>query len=112
MAKYKIITLTVQGLGKKIFELGDVVTESDLIESEIPRLIKGEYIEQITDEENSNSVEADLDEDASSDDSKEEQEEKLTKQKIVELLTNAGVPFDASTKKAALRELAESLGLI
>lgn len=49
MAKYKVICLSVGGLGNKIFKSGDIVTDDNFPEGNAQELVKGKYIEPIED---------------------------------------------------------------
>lgn len=49
MNKYKVIALSVAGLGKKIHRSGDVVTESNFEKGKIEALVKGKFLEPIED---------------------------------------------------------------
>jgi hypothetical protein len=48
MKKYEVIPLYLSGKGKRVFNDGDIVTESDFAPDSIPRLLAGGYIKEIS----------------------------------------------------------------
>lgn len=49
MKKYKVIALSVGGLGNKIFNAGDIVLENNFIPGRADELVKQGFLEPITD---------------------------------------------------------------
>lgn len=47
MAKYKVIALSVGGLGKKIFNSGDIVTDKNFPAGNAEKLVKQGFLEEI-----------------------------------------------------------------
>lgn len=47
MPKYKVIALSVGGLGNKIYNAGDIVTEANFPAANVANLVKGGYLELI-----------------------------------------------------------------
>lgn len=47
MSKYKVIALSVGGLGNKIYSAGDIVTEANFPAGNAANLVKGGYLELI-----------------------------------------------------------------
>jgi hypothetical protein len=48
MKKYEVIPLYLSGKGKRVFNDGDIVTESDFAPDSIPRLLAGGYVKEIS----------------------------------------------------------------
>ncbi|MFN8317147.1 MAG: hypothetical protein U0T32_11940 [Chitinophagales bacterium] len=51
MKKFKVIVLSLSGLGNKIFESGDTVTQDAFPEGTVDKLVKEGFLEPLDDEE-------------------------------------------------------------
>ena len=103
---YVVVSLYLSGKGKKIWQSGDVVSPSDF-DGNFEKLIQGGYIKQIEKEETKK--ESDLEPLFVVDREGEKVEiftvKDIHKPEIVALLTEKGVEFDESDRKADLWEL-------
>jgi hypothetical protein len=87
MAKYKVIALSVGGLGNKIFSTGDIVTESNFLPGVAEAHVKGGFLELI-----------------SSDKKAEKSTEKKSKNQLKKEAKAAALAAEMSAKADAIEE--------
>jgi hypothetical protein len=100
MKKYTVISLTVGGLGNKIFNYGDIVNESNFPKGNAERLVANGFLKPATESETA-AVTADV-----SDIVPAPEYSSVTKAELMEKLTADGIEFDVRANKETLYDLA------
>jgi hypothetical protein len=104
MKKYIVISLTVGGLGNKIFNYGDIVNESSFPKGNAERLVANGFLKPATESETaavSDTVVA-----PKTDLTPAPEYSSVTKAELMEKLTADGIDFDVRANKETLYDLA------
>lgn len=111
--KYTVIALSVQGKGKKIFDAGDIVTEENFPEGNVPGLISSGFLSEGFSDEDETLEDAKL-EDETLEDAVILKTDELNKKQIIAKLkelrsSNESVVFDANDDKQTLLDYLNTL---
>ena len=105
MKKYIVISLTVGGLGNKIFNYGDIVNETNFPKGNIEALVRNGFLREA---EESETVSAAVSETTapSAPEFAAPEYSSVTKAELMDKLTADGIEFDVRANKETLYELA------
>lgn len=109
MRKFIVIALSVGGLGNKIFNSGDVVSETDFAEGSVDRLVELGYLK--ADEETAKKVKDDKPNPTELTAEQQALFDSNTKASLMELFTAKNIEFDAKANKTDLFKVFLANGL-
>jgi len=99
MKKYIVISLTVGGLGNKIFNHGDIVNETNFPKGNIEALVRNGFLREAEESETESET-------AETTAPSAPEYSSVTKAELMDKLTADGIEFDIRANKETLYELA------